>query len=64
MTVDKDPCELSEEDQKSVDEFLHSGLNKTSRASFRPWKLGLALVVIVVVLGIAARVIGTLFLPY
>ena len=62
--ADNDSNKLSKSDQKKVDDFLNSGVNQAQRPGFRPWKLCLSLAVIVIVLGVLARVVGTVFLPY
>ena len=55
---------LYPEDQKRVDEFISSGVNTEDRQPFQPWKLMMWLAVVIVVFGVLARIVGTLFLPY
>lgn len=55
---------LNEDDQQIVDEFITTGVNKEERKPFRPWTMMLWLALCIVILGVAARIIGTLFLPY
>ncbi|MGY0217836.1 DUF3094 family protein [Endozoicomonadaceae bacterium StTr2] len=51
---------LSEKDQQKVDKFLQQGINETERKPFRPGKLLLWLIVIIVILGALSRFIGYL----
>jgi len=55
---------LSTADQKKVDEFVRTGFNQKDRATFKPLKLALILLGIVIILGCLARLIGVWFLPY
>ena len=65
MSKDTDQqTRLHQDDQRLVDEFISSGVNKEERQPFHPWKLMLWLAVIIIVFGVLARVVGTLFLPY
>lgn len=55
---------LHDADQKLVDEFTSSGINRSERKPFRPWWMMMWLGVVIVALGLAARVIGLLYAPY
>ncbi|MCL6268953.1 DUF3094 domain-containing protein [Sansalvadorimonas sp. 2012CJ34-2] len=55
---------LNPEDQQLVDDFISSGINKEERQPFHPWKLMMWLAVVIVIFGVLARVVGTLYLPY
>ena len=55
---------LHDADQKLVDEFTSSGINRSERKPFRPWSMMMWLGVVIVALGLAARVIGLLYAPY
>ncbi|WP_062265009.1 DUF3094 family protein [Endozoicomonas arenosclerae] len=60
--MEKTQTRLYPEDQAKVDRFISSGTNATERNSFRPLKLMLWLAVIIVILGVLSRVIGTFIL--
>ncbi len=64
MSSDHDQPHLSPKDQKLVDEFTSSGVNKEERQPFHPWKLMLWLALLIIIFGILARFIGNWFLPY
>ena len=55
---------LNHDDQKLVDDFVTTGVNKVERESFHPWKMMLWLTLGIAILGVSARLIGTVFLPY
>ena len=55
---------LHDADQKLVDEFTSSGINRSERKPFRPWSMMMWLGVVIVALGLAARVIGLLYAPH
>ena len=55
---------LSIEDQKNVDVFLRSGFNQIPRNTFRPFLLSTILAITIVLLGLLARLIGALYLPF
>lgn len=46
------PRQLSEQDQKNVDEYLITGYNDVERAPFRPLRLLAVLWLIVVIIGL------------
>lgn len=48
------PRKLSDEDQKRVDEYLHSGYNRTEKKPYKPLTLLFVLWVVVTLLGIVA----------
>ncbi len=55
---------LNEQDQQLVNEFIGSGVNRKERKPFRPWVMMMWLTLCIVVLGVAARMIGLLLNPY
>ena len=55
---------LKENDQKLVDEFTSSGINRDERKPFRPWWMMMWLGLVIVALGVTARVIGLIYAPY
>ncbi|MTI12101.1 DUF3094 family protein, partial [Sansalvadorimonas verongulae] len=55
---------LNENDQHLVDEYNNTGVNREERKPFRPWKMMMWLAICIVGLGVAARIIGTVYLPY
>lgn len=60
--MEKTQTRLYPDDQKKVDQFLHTGINATERSPFRPLKLMLWLAVIIVFLGVLSRLLGVLIL--
>ena len=60
--MEKTQTRLYPEDQAKVDRFLKTGTNATERNSFRPLKLMFWLALIIVVLGVLSRLIGSFIL--
>ena len=54
---------LYPEDQQRVNRYLHEGINETERESFKPLKLMLWLAVIIVILGVLSRIVGSFVIP-
>ena len=50
----KNRPQLNEEDQSRVDEYLHSGFNRTEKKPYHPWILLLILFVVVSAMGFFA----------
>jgi uncharacterized membrane protein YcjF (UPF0283 family) len=55
---------LSNDDQQLVDKFISSGVNSPERKPFRFWQLVMWLSLSIIALGVAARVIGGMYLPF
>ncbi|MGI9274523.1 MAG: DUF3094 family protein [Endozoicomonas sp.] len=60
--MNKTQTRLNPEDQAKVDRFLKQGVNATERSSFKPWRLMLWLAVVIIILGILSRFIGSFVL--
>ena len=61
--MNNNKARLYPEDQQRVDQYLHKGINEVERESFKPLKLMLWLAVIIVILGVLSRVIGSFVIP-
>lgn len=51
--------QLSDADQARVDKVIHSGVNATERAPFRPWRLLLFVWLVLLALGGVSYLIGS-----
>lgn len=56
------PSRLNPEDQKRVDEYLSAPQHQVERQPFRPWRLMLVLLAVVIGLGLLSRLLGRLVL--
>ncbi|AJE22469.1 DUF3094 domain-containing protein [Azotobacter chroococcum] len=53
---------LKPEDQQRVDEYLSAPQHQVERQPFRPWRLALIVLTVVVCLGLLSRILGRLVL--
>ncbi|MFB8831272.1 DUF3094 domain-containing protein [Azotobacter chroococcum] len=53
---------LNPEDQQRVNEYLSAPQHQVERQPFRPWRLALIVLTVVVCLGLLSRVLGRLVL--
>ena len=54
------PSRLNPEDQSRVDQYLSAPQHQVQRQPFKPWKLLVLTLAVVVVLGLLSRMLGML----
>jgi len=56
------PSRLNPDDQQRVNEYLSAPQHQVERQPFRPWRLALIVLTVVVCLGLLSRILGRLAL--
>lgn len=56
------PSRLNPDDQQRVDEYLSAPQHQVERQPFRPWRLALVVLAVVICLGLLSRILGRLVL--